>query len=759
MFWKRLPRHSINTRITLVTLAIFVAGVWTLAVYISLVLHKDMVRVLGHQQFSTASLIAADVHREMNARLKSLEVVARGMPPANLTRPSAWQALLADRPILQTLFNDGVAFVGLDGTVMADFPREPGRVGANFKERDYIIGPLTTGKAMVGTPIHSKLTHNPTVVFTVPVTNPEGKVVGVFAGIINVGKSNFLDQITENSYGITGGHLLVAPQKRLIVTATDKRRIMEQLPAPGINPAIDRFIQGGEGSEILINPMGVEVLVSAKGVPAAGWYVVTMLPVREAFAPIRVMHKHMLVATLVMTLLAGLLMWWTVRRQLSPMISAAKTLSTLSNADQVPQSLPIERDDEIGDLISGFNGLLNTLRLREKALHESEESLSITLQSIGDAVIATDTEGRIIRMNATAERLSGWQLSEALHHPLSEVFRILHAETREMMADPVQLVMKRGQVVGLANHTVFVARDGREYHIADSAAPIRNVAGDIVGVVLVFSDVTEKTRMELALQESESRWKCAVESAGDGVWDWNIQTGVAQYSRRWKEMLGFAESDIENKASEWSGRVHPDDLPGVLKAIQAHIDGETPSSMAEHRMLDKSGRWRWVLGRGRVISRDATGHALRLIGTSTDITDRKQVEEVTTFLSHISGVITGEPFFNALARFLAQTLQMDYVCIDQLEGDGLNATTLAVWDDGHFEDNVTYTLQDTPCGDVVGQTVCCFAANVCQLFPDDRALQKLKAESYIGVTLWDHKGLPIGLIKETTRQTSSFRAR
>ncbi len=751
MFWKRFTRHSMKTRITLATLVIFVAGNWLLTAYISQMLHKDMARVLGNQQFSTVSMIAAEVNQEMSSRIQSLEVVAQGIVFAGITRPSALQARLAERPVLQTLFNDGVAWLDTNGTVIADFPREPGRTGVNLKERDYIIGPLTQGKSMVGTPVLSKLTHNPTVVMAVPVKDRAGKVIGVFAGIVNLGKPNFLDQITQSNYGMTGGHLLVVPKSRLIVSATDKSRIMEKLPEPGINPSLDRFIQGYEGSDLLMNPRGMEVLVSAKGIPAAGWYIATTLPVEEAFAPIRSMQQHMLMATLVMTLLSSLLIWWILRHQLSPMISAAKVISTLASTDQPPQPLPILREDEIGDLIGSFNRLLITLGQRERALHDSEENLSITLQSIGDAVIATDAAGRITRMNATAEQISGWTLADARHRPLSDIFRILNAKTRQTVANPVQLVMDSGLVVGLANHTVLVARDGTEYHIADSAAPIRNTAGDIVGVVLVFSDVTDKNRMELALQESEFRWKFAIEGSGDGVWDWNIQTGQAQYSKRWKEMMGFAESEIKNTASEWSDRVHCDDLPDVMKTIQAHMDGKTPSASAEYRMLDKTGHWRWILGRGMVVSRDADGKALRLIGTSTDITERKQVEEVNAFLSHIGGVVPGEPFFDALARFLAKTIQVDYVCIDRLEGDGLNATTLAVWHDGHFEDNVTYALKDTPCGNVVGQTVCCFPASVCQFFPNDSALQELRAESYMGVTLWSHSGQPIGLIAVIAR--------
>ena len=135
-----------------------------------------------------------------------------------------------------------------------------------------------------------------------------------------------------------------------------------------------------------------------------------------------------------------------------------------------------------------------------------------------------------------------------------------------------------------------------------------------------------------------------------------------------------------------------------------------------------------------------------------DITERKKAEEVQVFLAKTSSGEQGEPFFNALARYLAMSLGMDFVCIDRLEGDGLNAKTVAVWCDGHFEDNVTYALKDTPCGVLVGKDVCCYLANVCELFPRDRVLQDLQAASYIGVTLWSHSGKPIGLIAAIKRK-------
>ncbi len=884
MLWHKLTQHSFKTRIILVTLMILWVGIWSLTAYISEVLHRDMVRVLGAQQLSTASLIATEVSHEIESRINGLHAVAVGIRPAHVQNSSDLQSLLEARPVLQTLFNDGVAFAGLDGTVIAGHPKVPGRIGANFKERDYAIGTLVEGHATVGTPLRSKINHDPSFVIAVPVRDDKGRVMGALAGVINLGRPNFLDQITDNRYSHNGSHLIVVPKSRLIVTATDRHRVLETLPPVGVSPALDRFIDGYEGSAIFNNPEGVEVLTSVKSEPLTGWHIATILPITEAFAPIRLMQERMLAASVLLTLLAGAGMWWVLQRQLAPVLDAAKTLATLAFSDQPLQPLPVGRQDEIGDLINGFNRLLNILGQREAALHESEENLAITLHSIGDAVVATDTAGCVMRMNAVAEQLCGWPLADAKGRLLSDVLRMVHADTRQAIPNPVQRVMQTGQVVALTNHTVLLTHDNRELHIADSAAPIRNTMGDIVGVVLVFRDVTDKVEMELALRESEelyravtnqgqaliwlagldkgcyyfnqpwldftgrtlaqesgngwaegvhpddlqrcfdiyltafgrresfsmvyrlrrhdgeyrwilddgtprydSRhvfvgyighcldvteskraeealqkseflWKFAIEGAGDGVWDWYIQTGQAEYSVRWKAMLGYADSEIKNELSEWSSRVHPQDLPVVMQTVQAHMDGDTPSATVEYRILCKNGTWCWVLGRGMVVSRDADNKPLRLIGTNTDITERKQVEDVTAFLSQVGGEIAGEPFFDALARFLANALDMDYVCIDRLEGDCLNATTLAVWHDGRFEANVTYALCDTPCGEVVGKKVCCYPASVCQLFPEDKALLELCADSYIGVTLWSHTGQPIGLIAVIGRHPLANRA-
>lgn len=146
---------------------------------------------------------------------------------------------------------------------------------------------------------------------------------------------------------------------------------------------------------------------------------------------------------------------------------------------------------------------LVAIQTARRETEKKEENLAITLRSIGDAVIATDAEGRITRMNPVAETLTGWSAAEADGHPLTDVFTIINAQSRETAEDPADRVLREGRVVGLANHTALIARDGTERQIADSGAPIRDAEGRTIGVVLVFRDVTEQLRMEEILVQSE----------------------------------------------------------------------------------------------------------------------------------------------------------------------------------------------------------------------------------------------------------------
>ena len=181
-------------------------------------------------------------------------------------------------------------------------------------------------------------------------------------------------------------------------------------------------------------------------------------------------------------------------------------------------------------------------------LQKSEESLSITLKSIGDGVISTDNSGLIVNINPVAEKMTGWNIKQAKGQPLTVVFKIINSITRKIVDNPVKKVLEKGKIIGLANHTVLISKDGTEYNIADSAAPIKNNIGEITGVVLVFSDVTEKYDAEEKLKESE-RSKSVLLSNLPGIayrCKYDAQWTMEFVSEGFLNLTGYHTEDVVN---------------------------------------------------------------------------------------------------------------------------------------------------------------------------------------------------------------------
>lgn len=198
--------------------------------------------------------------------------------------------------------------------------------------------------------------------------------------------------------------------------------------------------------------------------------------------------------------------------------------------------IPIFSNEKV-DRIMGLTKDVTTRKIAEDELKDREERLRITLDSIGDAVISTDINGNIYHLNPIAEFLTGWKNAEAAGLPLNDVFLLLNAKTRQTSDNPVQKVLSTGKIIGLANHTILIAKDGTERQIADSAAPIRNSMGDITGVVLVFRDVTEEHRIQEELQVNQKLRSIGTLAGGIAHDFNNILTGLYGNISMAKELI------------------------------------------------------------------------------------------------------------------------------------------------------------------------------------------------------------------------------
>ena len=259
----------------------------------------------------------------------------------------------------------------------------------------------------------------------------------------------------------------------------------------------------------------------------------------------------------------------------------------------------------------------------EQAVHEERARLQVTLASIGDGVITTDAEGKVTYLNPVAEKLTGWNLADGRGKPLVDVFVIVNEYTREPVDNPALRALREGVIVGLANHTILVARNGAEAPLDDSAAPIRDEAGKVSGAVLIFRDVTERRKQTAELEASEQQFRTLADSIPQLCWMANPDGHIFWYNRGWYDYTGTTLQQMEGWG--WQSVHDPKTLPSVMAAWQGSIARGEPFEMV-FPLKGTDGRFRQFLTRVLPV-RDENGAVSRWFGTNTDVTVVKDAEE------------------------------------------------------------------------------------------------------------------------------------
>lgn len=275
--------------------------------------------------------------------------------------------------------------------------------------------------------------------------------------------------------------------------------------------------------------------------------------------------------------------------------------------------------------------LIGTLLGREekriignKDLSFSEKRFRTTLYSIGDAVITTDKHGNITLMNPIAEQLTGWTEKEAMGIALEKVFVIINEHSRNKVESPVEKVLQSGSIVGLANHTLLVAKNGDEIPIADSGAPIENTDGEIVGVVLVFRDQTDQHLQQSLLEASENKYRELVESTDAIAWEYDVIKDTFIYvAPQVADKTGwFPEEWVD--LNFWKQNIHPNERESILTHFQTILERGQKQSL-EYRFRKKDGEYVWI--RDFITVEMADNKPVKLRGILLEISTLKETEE------------------------------------------------------------------------------------------------------------------------------------
>ena len=418
---------------------------------------------------------------------------------------------------------------------------------------------------------------------------------------------------------------------------------MEVLPAPGVNPWIDLFMAGYEGSAVVTNPHGLEVLVTIKQVPIAGWYTSVILSTEEAFAPINDARKRLLTVYLpLIALLTSGLIWWVLRRQLAPLMDTTRTLTQLALSDKPVMPLPIQRDDEVGELIGGFNHLLQTLAQRQAALNETETRFKVLADNAPALVWMTGTDGQLNYFNKVWLDFTGRTLEQEVAgewvravHPddvlhASQVFRLAFAAREPFHVD---YRLRRG--------------DGHYRWMAFNGVPRNDAQGVFAGFIGSGIDITERKLAEERMQLLASVFT----HAGEGILISDIEGTVVDVNEGFTRITGYTLADMAGQTTRLllSGRHDKLFFQGMWQTLLAQ------------------GQWRgevWSRRKNGEIApdlvtistvKDADGRVTHYVAFYTDITALKEHEAQLEKVAHFDS-LTGLPNRLVLVDRLKQAM-------------------------------------------------------------------------------------------------------
>ncbi|MGK7942933.1 MAG: diguanylate cyclase, partial [Microcystaceae cyanobacterium] len=410
-------------------------------------------------------------------------------------------------------------------------------------------------------------------------------------------------------------------------------------------------------------------------------------------------------------------------RQEEPTISQNRELSRLNSAKS-----PILDPDQ--QTTMSVDVAINVTEQR----HEQVEKIfqSSILEQIHDSVVVTDLDGIITHWNSRSEAMFGYSASEVS----GQHIKILYfAKDHELLETSVISPLQKQGIWAKEMCMCIRCKSGQPLDVHLRLSLLRNTQGKIIGMIGCSNDITQQKEAEKKLKEAQRLAKL-------GYWELNHQNNKLGWS---DEVFRIFELDAQRFVPSYQtflNRVHPDDIAQVNQAYTQHLENKTPYEIV-HRLLMPDQRIKFVIERCQTFY-DSQGNPIRSVGTVQDITERQKVENILKNIIEGTVATIGQDFFQALVRYIAQTLEKPFVIISELIDNQL--TTLAFWKIDQLVPNITYPILKTPCEIVLADGKFSCHQDIQSKFPEDPDLSFMAAESYVGLALTDQNNCAIGNI-------------
>jgi diguanylate cyclase (GGDEF)-like protein/PAS domain S-box-containing protein len=506
----RYGRLSLKTKLAFsvsCTMLLIVVTMTALALW---VLHRDIDQSVANAQTVLVQSTAHDLDDKILQRREALALSAAVLTRASLPRPDELEAHFVTRPTLTGMF-DAVFIADKDGKIVFDMPKVPGRRGISIAQRDYFKTLIETNAPVISPPMAGKISFEPSIVFTSPLRNPAGEVIGVLGGILFLSKPNFLGALGTERIGRNGYfELITKGDKPTVVMHAQYDRILKPAPDAKTNPYLAQALDGFEGTIENVNKRGREALVSYRSLRSAPWLLAAVYPTDEAYASMRERKAQILGVGMLLALVCGAGLWCFAGRLLFPLDQLRSVMLANTGNTGAPLTAPRVESKELAEVIDAYTALMEHKREFEVALRQSEERMRGIIKHAPDAFIGVDARGAITEWNRQAEKTFGWRRAEAVGRDVTGL--LVPEAMRDWYEGRLRRFTQTGQGMAINNRVEATAlhRSGRQIPVELSVVAVKN--GDRYVANAFLRDISERKSAEQQLIASEQRLRAITDN-------------------------------------------------------------------------------------------------------------------------------------------------------------------------------------------------------------------------------------------------------
>jgi signal transduction histidine kinase len=381
---KLIVNLGIKTKLIVAVSFLMIAIIVAIAYFTIAYFESETKQLIATEQFAKVSNFAGEADDKLQNLHDMLMVLSKAVPPDLFKNPGKARAFLNEHAELHKFFDNGLYLFDKSGILVSEAPQVTARIGRNFSYRQYVSITLSTRKPYVSDPYFSTMPdRHPSIMLTAPVFGPQGEMLGILSGGIDLVKDNILSRMMSMKVGKTGYFYIITRDRRIILHP-DKQRILQQDVPAGANRLLEKAIAGFEGTDETINSRGLHSVTSFKRLKIKDWLVAANYPVAEAYAPVYQAEKILLTVIVMTILVVPSVVWFLMNLLTKPLLSFTRHVESMPGQKGEARLLPVSSSDEIGRLTEAFNHMVIDLDRKQAEVQARQEEVEKLLREIGE---------------------------------------------------------------------------------------------------------------------------------------------------------------------------------------------------------------------------------------------------------------------------------------------------------------------------------------------------------------------------------------